>query len=52
VADDVAAVSPERLEVTVGSGRDERSRANTFQLTVRIVGQSVPTNVHRAMEIA
>jgi hypothetical protein len=36
----------------VESGRGERISADTFQLNVRIVGQSVLTNVHRATEIA
>jgi hypothetical protein len=41
VAHGFAAAIPDRLGVIVGNGRGERGCADTFQLSVRIVGGSL-----------
>jgi hypothetical protein len=45
------AFGPDPLVCTISrSGRGERAGADTFQLSVRIVGGNVPSHVHRVLE--
>jgi hypothetical protein len=55
IAHGFAEVIPERLDLTVGYRRGERSSAHTIQLSIRIEQQpvtNVPSYVGRASEIA